>query len=37
MLDYLLQHFPGHALADEIRNYRKVIVSLAQAGASAAT
>lgn len=40
MLDYLLQHFPGHALADEVRNYRKVVVSLgtaAQAGACAAT
>lgn len=36
ILDYLLQHFPGHALAGEIQNYRKVIVSLrtaVQAGA----
>jgi tetratricopeptide (TPR) repeat protein len=31
MLDYLLQHFPGHALAGEITHYRSVIVSLRQA------
>ncbi len=40
MLDYLLQHFPGHALADEVRNYRKVVMSLGktgQPGACAAT
>lgn len=40
MLDYLLQHFPDHALAGEVGNYRKVILSLApavQAGACAAS
>lgn len=39
ILDYLLQHFPGHPLADEIARYRKVILSLGatgQAGACAA-
>lgn len=28
MLDFLLQHFPRHALAGEIANYRTVILSL---------
>ncbi len=37
ILDYLLQHFPGHALAGEVANYRKVILSLDQAGAIAAS
>lgn len=40
ILDYLLQHFPDHALAGDIQNYRKVILALAQAdqaGACAAT
>jgi len=40
ILDFLLKHFPGHALAAEIANYRKVILSLGttdQAGACAAT
>lgn len=30
ILDFVLQHFPGHALAAEITNYRKVILSLRQ-------
>jgi tetratricopeptide (TPR) repeat protein len=36
ILDFLLKHFPGHAMAGEIENYRKVILSLGkidQAGA----
>jgi tetratricopeptide (TPR) repeat protein len=36
VLDFLLKHFPGHAMAGEIENYRKVILSLGkidQAGA----
>jgi tetratricopeptide (TPR) repeat protein len=40
ILDFLLKHFPGHAMAVEIDNYRKVILSLGardQAGACAAT
>ena len=40
VLDFLLKHFPGHALTGEIANYRKVILSLAatdQAGACAAS
>jgi tetratricopeptide (TPR) repeat protein len=28
VLDFLLKHFPGHAMAVEIENYRKVILSL---------
>ncbi|MGH8855166.1 MAG: tetratricopeptide repeat protein, partial [Telluria sp.] len=39
ILDFLLQHFPAHAMAAEIANYRKVILSLGttdQAGACAA-
>jgi len=38
ILDYLLQHFPDHALAGEVANVRKVILSLgaaSQAGACA--
>lgn len=35
ILDDVLQHFPGHALAGDIANYRKVILSLDQAGAIA--
>ena len=40
ILDFLLKHFPGHAKADQIAQYRKVIVSLSQpdqAGACAAS
>lgn len=37
ILDYLLQHFPGHALAGDIASYRKVVLSLDQAGAIAAS
>jgi hypothetical protein len=37
ILDYLLQHVPGHALAGDIADYRKVILSLDQAGAIAAS
>lgn len=39
ILDFVLQHFPGHAVAGEIENYRKVILSLGksnQTGAVAA-
>jgi len=40
ILDFVLQHFPGHAMVAEITNYRKVILSLrtsGQAGAYAAS
>lgn len=30
ILDFVLQHFPGHAMIGEIDNYRKVILSLGQ-------
>lgn len=36
MLDYLLQHFPGHALAGDIRHYRKVVMALGPAGQAGA-
>jgi len=36
ILDFVLQHFPGHALAAEITNYRKVILSLRQTAQAAA-
>jgi hypothetical protein len=40
VLDFLLKHFPGHAMTGEIEKYRKVILSLGktdQPGACAAT
>lgn len=40
ILDFVLQHFPAHAMIGEIDNYRKVILSLGQrdqAGAVAAS
>ena len=40
ILDYVLQHFPGHALAGAIAHYRKVVLALGQkdqAGACAVT
>jgi tetratricopeptide (TPR) repeat protein len=35
ILDFLLKHFPGHAMTDEITRYRQVILSLAPTGQAA--
>jgi tetratricopeptide (TPR) repeat protein len=35
MLDFLLKHFPGHAMTGEIETYRKVILSLGQTSQAA--
>lgn len=36
ILDYVLQHFPGHAMAADIARYRAVVLSLAQTGQAGA-